>query len=43
MKCESRDRYEPLETARWLTKQSNEQSNVGTLRDPNPAWVPKDE
>jgi len=22
------DRYEPLETARWLTKQSNEQSNL---------------
>jgi hypothetical protein len=22
-----RNRYEPLETARWLTKQSNEQSN----------------
>jgi hypothetical protein len=26
------DRYEPLETARWLTKQPNEQSNARTSK-----------
>ena len=35
------DRYEPPETARWLTKQSNEQSNRRrTVRDSVPERQP---